>query len=244
MPLASNTAHFTCPLVIQNWLPKSLPHLHGSNSPDCFPFLHTSSTPLKWFKCFQSSHDQNKNIKSITLQTTEPVAMSPFRGIVKHNENQDALLSSEKKVTVTFLSKKLRVTKSLGQCWYLVLTSRPLMKWSLKVMAYNWWPDSQSEHQDSHYCQSYIGECLLPRSSPKLRVVTSVGRFSLFCENRLVPVLTSCYENLIDSLIYFFLGLVRIDQDIKFFIFFKFTWFSNRVVFAYLTTISFQIQFS
>jgi hypothetical protein len=111
------------------------------------------------FKCFQSSHDPNKNIKSITLQTTEPVAMamSPFLGMVNHNENQDALSSSKKKVIVTFPSKKLRVTKSWGQCWYLVLTSRPLMKWSLKVMAYNWWPDSQSEHQDSHYCQLCIG---------------------------------------------------------------------------------------
>ncbi len=143
-------------------------------------------------------------IQSITLQTTEPVAMSPFTGMVNHNGNQDALFSSKKKVTVTFLSKKLRVTNSLGQCWYLVLTSRPLMKWSLKVMAYNWWPDSQSEHQDSHYCQLCVGECLLPRSSLKLRVVTSVGWFSLFCENQLVPVLTSCYENLINSLIYFF----------------------------------------
>ncbi len=112
----SNTAHFTFPLLIQNWLPKSLPHLHGPNSPDCFPFLHTSSsTPLKWFKCFQSSHDQNKTIKSITLQTTKPVAMSSFLGMVNHNENQDALFSSKKKVTVTFTSKKLRVTKSLGQ---------------------------------------------------------------------------------------------------------------------------------
>jgi hypothetical protein len=152
--------------------------------------------------------------------------MSPFRGIVNHNENQDALFSSEKNVTVTFLSKKLRVTKSLGQCWYLVLTSRPLMKWSLKVMAYNWWLDSQSEHQDSHYCQLYIGECLLPR------VVTSVGWFSLFCENRLDPVLTSCYENLIDSLIYFFWDWWELIRISRFLFAFKFTWFSNRVVFC------------
>ncbi len=67
------------------------------------------------FKCFQSSHDPNKNIKSITLQTTEPVAMSPFPGMVNY-ENRDALFSSKKKVTVTFPSKKLRVTKSWGQC--------------------------------------------------------------------------------------------------------------------------------
>jgi len=30
----------------------------------------------------------------------------------------------------------------------------------------------------------------------------SVGRFSLFCENRLIPVLTLCYKNLIGSHIY------------------------------------------
>jgi hypothetical protein len=47
-------------------------------------------------------------------------------------------------------------------------------------------------------------------------LLTSVGRFSLFCENRLIPVLTSFYENLIGSLIYlFFLGLVGTNQVIK-----------------------------
>jgi hypothetical protein len=40
--------------------------------------------------------------------------MSPFLGMV--NENQDALFSSKKIVTVTFPSKKLRVTKSWGHC--------------------------------------------------------------------------------------------------------------------------------
>jgi hypothetical protein len=35
-------------------------------------------------------------------------------------------------------------------------------------------------------------------------LLTSVGRFSLFCENRLIPVLTACYENPIGSLIYYF----------------------------------------
>ncbi len=145
--------------------------------------------------------------------------MSPFPGMVNRNENQDALFSSKKKVTITFPSKKLKVTKSLGQCWYLVLTSRPLMKWSLKVMAYNRWPDSQSEHQDSHYCQLCIGECLLPRSSPKLRVVTVLGGSHFFYENQLVPVLTSRYENLIDSFTYFFLGwweLIRVSRFLIF----------------------------
>jgi hypothetical protein len=33
---------------------------------------------------------------------------------------------------------------------------------------------------------------------------TSVGRFSLFCANWPVPVLTLCYENLIGSLLYYY----------------------------------------
>jgi hypothetical protein len=66
---------------------------------------------------------------------------------------------------------------------------------------------------------------------------------SFFCENLLVSVLTSCYENLIDSLIYFFL-LVRIDQVIKIFKFSTFTRFSNRAVLPYIIIDDFQIWFS
>jgi len=34
------------------------------------------------------------------------------------------------------------------------------------------------------------------------KVETSVGQFSFFCENSLVPILTLCYEKLIGYLIY------------------------------------------
>jgi len=78
----------------------------------------------------------------------------------------------------------------------------------------------------------------------------SVGRFSLFCENRLIPVLTLCYKNLIGSHIYIymcvcvcvcvcvcFFGLMRTDHVLRIFIFSKFTRFSNRAVFAYMVTV-------
>jgi hypothetical protein len=73
---------------------------------------------------------------------------------------------------------------------------------------------------------------------------SSVGRFSLFCENRLVPVLTPYYETLIGSHIYIYSGLVRTDQILKIFIFSKFTWFSNRVILAYIITVGSLVQFS
>jgi len=75
-------------------------------------------------------------------------------------------------------------------------------------------------------------------------VPTNVGWFSLFCENRPVLVLTSCYENLISLLIYFVFWLVGTDQGIKGFNFFKFTRFLNKVVLTYTITIGPQIQFS
>jgi hypothetical protein len=50
-------------------------------------------------------------------------------------------------------------------------------------------------------------------------VRSSVGRFSLFCENRPVPILSWCYENPVGSLIYIYLGLVRNGQVINFQIF-------------------------
>jgi hypothetical protein len=74
-------------------------------------------------------------------------------------------------------------------------------------------------------------------------VQTSVGRFSFFCENQTVPILTLCYENLINFLIYFFL-LVKTDQVITFFKFFKFIQFSNRAVLAYIIKVDSHIQFS
>ncbi len=63
--------------------------------------------------------------------------------------------------------------------------------------------------------------------------VQVLGGFHFFCENRLVPVLTLCYENLISYLIYIYIyiyiGLVRTAQVLRIFIFSKFTRFSNRV---------------
>jgi hypothetical protein len=74
-------------------------------------------------------------------------------------------------------------------------------------------------------------------------VVTSVGQFSLFCENQLGPVWTWCYENLISSLITFF-GLVRTDQGINIFNFFKLTRYLDRAVLTYTIPIGFHILFS
>jgi len=70
-----------------------------------------------------------------------------------------------------------------------------------------------------------------------------LGGSHFFCENRSVPVLTLCYENLIGSLV-FWGGLVRPNQVIKIFIFSKFTQFSNRVVLAYIITVSSHVKFS
>lgn len=71
-----------------------------------------------------------------------------------------------------------------------------------------------------------------------------LGGSKFFCENRLVSVLTSCYESPIRFFINFFFLLVRIDQVIKIFKFYTFTQFSNRVILAYIITIGFQIQFA
>jgi hypothetical protein len=72
-------------------------------------------------------------------------------------------------------------------------------------------------------------------------VRSSVGRFSLFCENWPVPILSWCYKNLIGSLIiYKKLGwgeTVRLS-----FYFFKLTWFSDKSVLIYTTTTRSQIS--
>ncbi len=63
---------------------------------------------------------------------------------------------------------------------------------------------------------------------------------SHFCGNRRVPVLTSCYENLIGSLIYLYFGRGNRPE-----FFSKFTWFSIKgVLVAYIIKVGFQIQFS
>jgi hypothetical protein len=74
-------------------------------------------------------------------------------------------------------------------------------------------------------------------------VYTSAGRFSLFCENHPVLVLSWCYENLISSLlyIYIFFGAwepIRLSKRIKL------TRFSDKSVLIYTTTTGFHIQFS
>jgi hypothetical protein len=92
------------------------------------------------------------------------------------------------------------------------------------------------------YPQGHVTE-LQPMWLAGQLVHTSVGRFSLFCENWLVPVLTSCHENLISSLVYFFLA-VRTDQVIKISKFSKFTRFSIKAVLAYTIKVGFQIWFS
>jgi hypothetical protein len=69
------------------------------------------------------------------------------------------------------------------------------------------------------------------------------GSHFFWGENQLVPVLTLCYENLISSHIYIS-RLVRTDQVLKIFIFSKFNWFPNRVVFAYMITVGSLVWFS
>ncbi len=73
-------------------------------------------------------------------------------------------------------------------------------------------------------------------------VYTSVGRFSLFCENHRVLVLSWCYENLTSCLICVFLGgwgePIRLSKRIKL------TRFSDKSALIYTTTTGFHIQFS
>ncbi len=75
-----------------------------------------------------------------------------------------------------------------------------------------------------------------------------LGGSHFFCENQPVPVLTSCYDNLIGSLIYIYIyiyiGLVRTDRVLRIFIFSKFTRFSNRVILAYIITLGSLARFS
>jgi hypothetical protein len=66
-----------------------------------------------------------------------------------------------------------------------------------------------------------------------------LGGRHFFVKNRLVPLLTSCYENLIGSLIYIF-WLVKTNHIIKIFKFSKFTQFSNKAVLAYKIIVDFQ----
>jgi hypothetical protein len=82
--------------------------------------------------------------------------------------------------------------------------------------------------------------------SLKQYLSSNMARFSLFqrknqwvafwCMDQcwMVPVLTSCYENLTGSLIYFVFTLVRTDQVVKIFKFSTSTWFSNRAFLAYI----------
>jgi hypothetical protein len=93
------------------------------------------------------------------------------------------------------------------------------------------------------YPQGHVTE-LQPMWLAGQLVHTSVGRFSFFCENRLVLVLTFCYENLIGSLIYCFFLAIGTDQVIKILKYSKFTQFSIRAVLACIITLSFQIRFS
>ncbi len=64
---------------------------------------------------------------------------------------------------------------------------------------------------------------------------------SHFCENRLVPVLTLCYENLVIFPIYIYMfGLVRTKEVLKIFIFSKLNRLSNMVILAFIITIDFH----
>ncbi len=49
-----------------------------------------------------------------------------------------------------------------------------------------------------------------------MKLITSVGHFSFFRENRSILVLTSCYKNLINFLIYIFLGTSCYENLIDF----------------------------
>jgi hypothetical protein len=42
-----------------------------------------------------------------------------------------------------------------------------------------------------------------------MKLIPNVGRFSFFCENWPIPVLTSCHENLINFLIYVYFWVGR-----------------------------------
>jgi hypothetical protein len=67
-------------------------------------------------------------------------------------------------------------------------------------------------------------------------VRSSVGRFSLFCGNRPVPIFSWCHENLIGSLIYKFIWAGEKRLGYQIFIFFKLTRFSDKSVLIYTTT--------
>lgn len=83
------------------------------------------------------------------------------------------LVSSTKRVAVKFSSKKQRIMGVIwpigSQCWYLVPTSRLLLKWRFTVMGYNSCPDSQSERWDSHFHQLQSTEKPISDSSSQLR---------------------------------------------------------------------------
>jgi hypothetical protein len=68
----------------------------------------------------------------------------------------------------------------------------------------------------------------LKQSKTGNRAWTSVGWFSLFCENRSVPVLSWWYENLISFLIYNFFWAHKNWSGYQNFFFFKLTLFSDN----------------
>ncbi len=91
------------------------------------------------------------------------VASSWVLGKTNHNKKQDNLLSSMKTPIITFFIHAtigLRIHWANGsRCWYLVRSSRSLMKQRSEVcIMCNLWPNSQSRHWDSHYGQLWTWE--------------------------------------------------------------------------------------